>query len=142
LTREHKVKVLDFGLAKRDRGLAASGSPDDDVTATFATNPGQIIGTPGYMSPEQIYGKGVDHRSDIFSFGAVLFICLTGELAFGGETTMHVITNTCHVDPDWGRLPSDVPQRLHELVRQCLAKDKDDRLGDISIAVAEIEMAI
>ena len=111
------VKVLDFGLAKAfqpDAGSDPSESPT--VTAAAATLQGVILGTAAYMSPEQASGKTVDKRSDIWSFGAVLFEMLTGTRPFQGETVAHVVAAVLNTEPDWVALPTSCPQSVRRLL--------------------------
>jgi len=95
ITPEGKVKVLDFGLAK------AVGNEEVDQQATTITQPGCVIGTPAYMSPEQARGKPVDKRSDIWSFGCVLFELLAGRKPFEGQTVSDMLANVLQGEPDW-----------------------------------------
>jgi predicted Ser/Thr protein kinase len=123
------VKLLDFGLAKRVVATAAVG--ESDATQTFAkglTQAGTIVGTPQYMSPEQVEGKEVDARSDIFSFGAVLYKVITGKKAFEGKTAVSVMAAVLRETP----APTTVlvpvtPPALERIVKRCLEKDPDDR---------------
>jgi serine/threonine-protein kinase len=128
---EEKVKVLDFGLAKAVGGEAA----DQQSTVT---EPGRIIGTPAYMSPEQARGKPTDKRSDIWSFGCVLYEMLTGRLPFRGETISDTLANILQTDPDWHGLPESTPANIVILLRRCLEKDPHCRLRDIGDAAIEI----
>ncbi|MEP7028365.1 MAG: protein kinase [Candidatus Eisenbacteria bacterium] len=140
LTRVGTVKVLDFGLAKggvtSDSDPALSASP----TMTYgATQAGMVLGTAAYMSPEQARGKAVDKRTDIWSFGCVLFECLTGKQAFEGETVSDLIAHILTSDPDWNALPPATPPRVRELLRRCLEKDARRRLRDMGDARIELE---
>ncbi len=131
ITPEGRVKVLDFGLAKTyDRDGRSSG-----ITAT---HPGRVIGTPAYMSPEQARGKDTDHRTDIWSFGCILYQILTGRLPFEGETTTDTLANIIEHQPDWEALPKQIPANIRILLQRCLEKDLDRRLGDITEAVDQI----
>ena len=141
------VKVLDFGLA-RTTGTAPSMSAaigEDSPTrhlpdrAPTPTIPGAIMGTAGYMSPEQVRGKVVDKRSDIFSFGCVLYEMLTGVQAFRGETVADSIGATLHKDVDLNRLPPGTPQMVRQVLRRCLERDRRKRLRDIGDARLELE---
>ncbi len=115
------IKLLDFGLAK----MAVAPS---DETQTCLTGEGTILGTLHYMSPEQVQGKDAGPRSDIFSFGAVLYEMLTGRRAFGGENMASVVSAILTTDPPPPRtLDSQIPAALDWVVRRCLAKDPDDR---------------
>ncbi len=137
LTPAGAVKVLDFGLAK---AAAASGStPGAEMSAsptmTFsATGAGVILGTAAYMSPEQARGKPVDRRTDVWSFGCVLFECLAGRQAYDGETVSDLIARILEREPDWSAIPSNVPPRVVELLHRCLTKDASLRLRDIGEA--------
>jgi serine/threonine-protein kinase len=114
------IKLLDFGLAKRNvRELGP-----DDVTGAALTKEGNITGTLQYMSPEQLNGKEADARSDIFSFGCVLYEMLSGKKAFSGSTTASVIAAIMEREPE----PLKTTPPLDRLIRTCLAKDPDERL--------------
>jgi serine/threonine protein kinase len=135
LTPDGRVKVLDFGLAK---AFAAEGSQTQmatspTITADF-TREGLVLGTAAYMSPEQARGKPLDKRTDIWSFGCVLYECLTGVRPFDGETTSDMIARILEREPDWGLLPGDMPPVVQLLLRRCLAKDLNRRLRDIGDA--------
>ncbi|HEY8181897.1 MAG TPA: protein kinase, partial [Thermoanaerobaculia bacterium] len=140
VTPEGKVKVLDFGLAR-----AILGHDDDVVrsSSTTAIGPvtltGHMIGTPGYMSPEQARGKALDNRTDIWAFGCLIFELLTGKRAFAGETIADTIAAVLEREPDWNALPAKTPTRIRELLRHCLQKDAGRRLDDIAIARRAIE---
>ena len=140
LTPRGVVKVLDFGLARRSEVSLtdrATGAP----TVTALTEVGQVIGTPGYMSPEHVRGEEHDRRTDIFAFGCVLFECLTGRRAFGGATKMDAIAAVLNAEPPWSLLPRDAPQPIRGLLARCLEKDPRQRLRDIGDARIEIEEA-
>jgi eukaryotic-like serine/threonine-protein kinase len=140
LTPDGKAKVLDFGLAKAwsgndelfsSRGSALSQSPTLARTGTAA---GLILGTAAYMAPEQARGKPVDKRSDIWSFGVVLFEMLTGRKLFDGETVTDVLAAVVRQDIDWSALPADTPATLRRLMRRCLERDPKKRLRDVGEA--------
>jgi len=131
ITPEGNIKVLDFGLAK----AVASETLDQQSTTT---EPGRVIGTPPYMSPEQARGNPVDHRSDIWSFGCVLYEMLTGEVPFKGETSSDTLANILGKDPDWQVLPQTIPPNIQVLLRRCLEKNLRSRLQHIGDAVIEI----
>jgi serine/threonine-protein kinase len=142
ITPDGQVKVLDFGLAK---GTSASTSDVDlALSPTFTYTPtaaGVILGTAGYMSPEQARGKPVDRRTDIWAFGCVLFECLTGRQFFQGETISDTIARILERDPDWSLLPPDTPLKIRELLRRCLEKDVKKRqrdMGDVRIELEEV----
>src|SRR2546423_14929033 len=125
---EGEVKVLDFGLAK---AMAAEATPSGDYSqsptvAYQGTLAGMLLGTAPYMSPEQARGKAVDARTDIWAFGAVLYELLTGVPAFAGESTTDVLAAVVQQDPDWTRLPAQLPPRIGELLRRCLQKNLKD----------------
>jgi TolB-like protein/Flp pilus assembly protein TadD len=133
ITPEGNVKVLDFGLAKVVGGEAT----DQQSTVT---EQGRIIGTPAYMSPEQARGKPVDKRSDIWSFGCVLYEMLTGRIPFKGETVSDTLANILQTEPDWQALPKGTPVNICVLLRRCLEKDPRRRLqhiGDARIEISE-----
>jgi Tol biopolymer transport system component len=117
------VKLLDFGLAKRAAATRAVG--EGDPTLTMA---GTIVGTPQYMSPEQVEGKDTDARSDIFSFGAVLYELITGKTAFEGKTAVSVMAAVLRDTPaPMTALAPVTPPALERIVKRCLEKDPDDR---------------
>jgi serine/threonine-protein kinase len=128
------VKVLDFGLAK----IVAGEAGMDVVTARFHTQEGMVMGTVGYMSPEQVQGRPIDHRSDIFSFGCILYEAVTLRQAFDAEglvDTLHKI-----IRADYERLPTSVPASVRAVVNKCLAKDPADRyasMKDVSSALRQ-----
>jgi serine/threonine-protein kinase len=133
------VKVLDFGLAK---ALEGSGTPRPStslsLSPTYAspamTGVGMIMGTAGYMSPEQAKGKVVDKRADIWSFGVVLYEMLTGRMLFQGETASEVMAAVIMREPDLGALPANVPPSLRYVIGRCLVRDPKLRLRDIGEA--------
>jgi serine/threonine-protein kinase len=139
LTADGRVKVLDFGLAKlTDNAASASGAPalTQSPTLTFAaTQAGLILGTAAYMSPEQARGRAADKRSDIWAFGCVLFEMLAGRKAFAGDDLTDTIAAVVRGEPEWSALPSAVPPHIRTLVRQCLVKDRAQRIADIAVAI-------
>src|ERR1700676_5280882 len=129
------VKVLDFGLAKVLEDEPVAGMIENSPTLTMGhTRAGVILGTAAYMSPEQAVGRPVDRRSDIFSFGAVLYEMLTGKRAFAGTTTADVLEAIVKSDADWTKLPAEMPPALGILLRRCLVKDRKQRLQAIGEA--------
>jgi serine/threonine protein kinase len=132
ITPEGVVKILDFGLAKAmdtnpPSGSNAANSPTLTIGATAV---GTILGTAGYMAPEQAKGKAADKRSDIWSFGVILFELLTGKKMFPGETAVEILGGVLNKEPDI----LSAPPRLHRLLLWCLEKDRKQRLASISDA--------
>ena len=124
LTRDGRPKLLDFGIAK----VAAAGADADEETQTSITGPGRIIGTPGYMSPEQVQQRPIDGRSDLFSLGAVLFECFTGRRPFKGRNTLEICGEVQHVNPPPpSSLRPDLTDSHDELCGRLLAKNPADR---------------
>lgn len=141
------VKVLDFGLAKVLEQGARTGHPEgkfnDSPTFTAAmTMPGVMLGTAAYMPPEQVKGKPVDKRADIWGFGCVLFEMLTGQRPFQGETTTDVLAKVIEREPDWKALPAGTPQSIQSLLRRCLVKDPKRRLDSAAVARLDLEDAL
>ena len=139
------VKLLDFGLAQMmvpvaDASPLTSQAPTHTLQAR--TQPGQILGTPAYMSPEQARGLRVDRRADIWAFGCVLYEMLTGKRPFDGPTVSDVLAAVLERDPDLEALPTATPPAVRRLVRRCLTKDRADRLRDIGDARIELQDAM
>ena len=132
LTPDGKVKVLDFGLAKAiEPPRGASDSMMSPTMTSAGTVAGMILGTAAYMSPEQARGRSVDRRTDIWSFGAVLYECLSGSQLFAGETVSDTIAKILEREPDWDALPKETPDRIRELIRRCLEKKAEERFATV-----------
>jgi Flp pilus assembly protein TadD/TolB-like protein len=143
VTPDGRTKVLDLGLAKAlEREPSGSDMSDSPTVALERTEPGVILGTAGFMSPEQARGQPVDRRSDIWSFGCLLYEMLSGRRAFRGETVSDVIAAILTTEPDWSVLPEKTPSRVRELLGRCLTKDVGMRLPDIAEARIQLERAI
>jgi eukaryotic-like serine/threonine-protein kinase len=130
------VKVLDFGLAKAGGAQEVTA---DSPTMIAATQMGMILGTAGYMSPEQARGKEVDKRADIWSFGVVLYEMLTGKTTFEGETVSDTLAAVLRADIEWKQLPAGTPPKVRRLLQHCLERDPRKRLRDIGDAWFELE---
>jgi serine/threonine protein kinase len=161
VTGDGHVKVLDFGLAKQAAGLAGragkAGAAGRDVAQGFSpavsesptlttpammTGVGVILGTAGYMSPEQAKGRAADKRSDVWAFGCVLFEMLTGTRAFAGADVSDTLAAILRGEPDWRTLPANLPAPILKLLRRCLTKDRKDRLADLADTRLEIVDAL
>jgi serine/threonine-protein kinase len=143
LTRDHGVKILDFGLAKAISPPEA-GLHDVDVTRASATMAGLVMGTAGYMSPEQVRGQAADPRSDIFATGAILYEMVTGQRAFQGASPADTMSAVLREQPMDLVLRSGTPPALARLVRRCLEKDPKDRFQtarDLKFAIESISDA-
>lgn len=124
IAQRNQAKVLDFGLAKHTSAV----DPNSDVSTIQSTESGVVLGTVPYMSPEQALGKTVDLRSDIFSFGSVLYEMVSGRLAFGAETPAQVLAQILQAQPEAvGRWNYNVPPELERIIRKCLEKSPDQR---------------
>ncbi|HYI13359.1 MAG TPA: protein kinase [Thermoanaerobaculia bacterium] len=124
LTRDGRLKILDFGIAK----LTGPAAGDGPAFASAATEPGMVLGTVGYMSPEQVRGEPVDHRSDLFSLGTIVYEMLTGARAFKGNSSIETLSAILKEDPpDLIEVLPSVPPALERLVRRCLEKDREQR---------------
>ncbi len=142
VTSEGSVKVLDFGLGKfGDDGSGPVDTSHSPTRTIEATRTGVIMGTAAYMSPEQARGKTADRRSDIWSFGCVLYEMLTARRAFAGETVSDILAGILRAEPDWTFIPADTPPLVRSLLRRCLQKDPARRLQHIGDARIEIEEA-
>ena len=140
VTRDGRVKILDFGLATTVGG--APVSPADQMTGVALTQPGVVMGTAGYMAPEQVRGERADARADIFAFGAVLFEMLAGRRAFDGSSAIEVMHGILKSEPPFQLLnPSSVPGALIEVVRRCLQKNRDDRFQSAAELAAALKTA-
>jgi serine/threonine-protein kinase len=135
------VKVLDFGLAVvLQPTVTGVTDPANSPTLTIgATQVGAIMGTAGYMSPEQAAGKPVDRRADIWSFGVVLFEMLTGQRLFTAETASHILADVIKGEIDFGKLPSATPVAIRHLLKRCL--DRDGKMRLQAIGEARVAMA-
>ncbi|HMA17826.1 MAG TPA: serine/threonine-protein kinase, partial [Thermoanaerobaculia bacterium] len=145
VTPEGRVKVLDLGLAKALDRKETSSVSDPSLSPTLVlegTQPGVILGTVDFMSPEQARGKAVDKRTDIWAFGCVLYEMLSGRRAFTGETVTDVLAAIVTREPDWNALPPKTPPRIRDLLGRCLQKDPARRLRDVGDARIELEETI
>jgi serine/threonine protein kinase len=142
-----RIKVLDFGLAKLSADAPAEDGPAhvSAMTVTMAvTRAGVVLGTPAYMAPEQAAGRAVDRRADLFAFGCVLYEMLAGERPFEGDSAAEILSRVLEREPDWSRLPPNVPPAMQRLVRLCLEKDPKRRrqsAGDVRIDLEQIAAA-
>ena len=141
VTSSGLVKVLDFGLAKAVAGDDTEPDAHASTVTAFATQEGLVVGTPAYMSPEQMRGQSVDKRTDIWAFGCVLYELITGRAAFARQTISDTIAAILDRDPDWESVHAIAPATVWSLVRRCLVKDPKRRLrdiGDVRIQIDEI----
>ena len=123
VTRDGRVKILDFGLAK----LTPEATPEA-ATLASQTEPGMVMGTVGYMSPEQVRGQVADHRSDLFSFGVILYEMLSGKRAFQGQTSVETMNAILKEDPpEFAETNRSVPPALERIVRHCIEKGPEER---------------
>jgi TolB-like protein/Tfp pilus assembly protein PilF len=142
ITADGTVKLLDFGLATV---IADAAGPALSHSPTFTigrTGQGVILGTAAYMSPEQARGKPLDKRTDIWSFGCVLFEVLTGRQAHTGDTVSDTIAAILGREPEWDALPDATPASVRRLLQRCLEKDPAQRLRDIRDARLELDHAV
>ena len=131
VTKDGRVKILDFGLAKLMQPQADSDAPGP--TATHATEPGVVMGTAGYMSPEQVRGRPVDHRADIFAFGAILYEMLAGKRAFQRSTSADTMAAILNEDPPGiSQIVQSTPPGLQRVVHRCLEKNPEQRFQSAS----------
>src|SRR3989442_366151 len=132
ITKDGRVKILDFGIAKLTQAEGRQ-SQTDIPTRRVDTGPGVVMGTVGYMSPEQVRGQVVDHRSDIFSFGAILYEMLSGRRAFHGESAADTMSAILKEDPpDLSDTNQKISPALERLVNHCLEKNPEERFHSAS----------
>ena len=139
VTRDGHLKILDFGLAKK---VEAAGTKETEApTGSRGTEPGTVMGTMGYMSPEQVRGLPVDHRSDLFSFGAILYEMLSGRKAFKRDTASDTMAAIMRDEPsELTQSGRNVSPSLDHIVRHCLEKDRENRFQtakDVAFALSE-----
>jgi len=126
LTKDDRVKILDFGLAKLSQPSASDIEQTDIATRRIHTNPGTVMGTVGYMSPEQVRASAVDHRSDIFSFGAVLYEMLSGQRAFRGESAIETLNAILKQEPsELSASNTNITSAVERVVWHCLEKSME-----------------
>ncbi len=128
VTKDGRLKILDFGLAKLTRPETGSAPMTEAPTETAGTEPGIVLGTVGYMSPEQVRGKPADARSDIFSFGAILYEMLSGKRAFHGDSAADTMSAILMKEPpELSQVSREIPSGLDRVVRHCLEKNPEQR---------------
>jgi eukaryotic-like serine/threonine-protein kinase len=145
ITKDNRVKILDFGLAKLTQPDGVQ-SQTEIPTRRVDTNPGVVMGTAGYMSPEQVRGQPLDHRSDIFSFGAILYEMLSGRRAFHGQTAADTMSAILKEDPpELSETNKTVPPALERLVNHCLEKNPEARFHsarDLAFAIEALSGSV
>jgi eukaryotic-like serine/threonine-protein kinase len=141
ITRDGRVKILDFGLAK----LTPEAPTPDAATMPSQTQPGVVMGTVGYMSPEQVRGQTADHRSDLFSFGTILYEVLSGKRAFHGDTSVEIMNAILKQEPSEDTGSGRIPPALNRIVDHCLEKNPVERFQsarDVAFALGALSGSV
>jgi hypothetical protein len=140
VTRDGQVKLLDFGLAKLDPARAGATSDSEGATVTRQTDPGVVLGTVGYMSPEQVRGREADARSDIFALGVVLYEMVTGKRAFSGDSSVETLNAILKEEPaDLQEISREVSPALERIIRHCLEKRPEERFQSARDVAFDLE---
>jgi serine/threonine protein kinase/Tol biopolymer transport system component len=144
ITRDNRVKILDFGLAKLTQNQPALGAASTVTTMPSLTEPGVVLGTVGYMAPEQVCGLDVDHRADLFAFGAILYELLSGRRAFRRDTAAETMAAILNEDPPDIRASTATPPAVARIVERCLEKNPSERFQtatDLAFALEAVSDA-
>ena len=140
VTNDGRIKILDFGLAKLTQAEGGSGPQTSLPTASAGTEPGVVMGTLGYMSPEQVRGRPADARSDLFAFGAILYEMISGKRAFSGDSAADTMSSILKEDPpDLSITNQSISPALERIVRHCLEKNPERRLHSAHDLAFELE---
>ncbi|HEX9424870.1 MAG TPA: serine/threonine-protein kinase, partial [Pyrinomonadaceae bacterium] len=140
ITKDGHVKILDFGIAKLTNPLGEFGSDPESETMRLDTHPGVVLGTAGYMAPEQVRGEVADHRADIFSFGAVFYEMLSGKRAFHRNSPIETMSAILSQEPpELSESTRNIPHAFERIIRHCLEKRAEDRFQSMRDLVFDLE---